>query len=75
MASMEEFIMEEETANDTLRFFLLERMPEYIDNVPTHWLEEHILSPDVQLYVAMIFLVICIPANLGQILVFIAYAR
>ena len=67
--------MFEEAANDTLRSFLLERVPEYIDNVPNHWLEEHILSPDIQLYVAMIFLVICIPGNLGQILVFIAYSR
>ena len=64
-----------ETTNDTLRTFLLDRVPEYIDNVPDHWLDEHVLSINIQVYVAMVFLVICIPGNLGHLLVFIAYAR
>ena len=64
-----------ETTNDTLRTFLLDRVPEYIDNVPDHWLDEHVLSINIQVYVAMVFLVICIPGNLGHLLVFIAYTR
>ena len=64
-----------ETTNDTLRTFLLDRVPEYIENVPDHWLDEHVLSINIQVYVAMVFLVICIPGNLGHLLVFIAYTR
>ena len=64
-----------ETTNDTLRTFLLDRVPDYIQNVPDHWLDEHVLSINIQVYVAMVFLVICIPGNLGHLLVFIAYAR
>ena len=64
-----------ETTNDTLRTFLLDRVPEYIENVPYHWLDEHVLSINIQVYVAMVFLVICIPGNLGHLLVFIAYTR
>ena len=64
-----------ETTNDTLRAFLLDRVPEYIENVPDHWLDEHVLSINIQVYVAMVFLVICIPGNLGHLLVFIAYTR
>ena len=64
-----------ETTNDTLRTFLLDRVPDYIQNVPDHWLDEHVLSINIQVYVAMVFLVICIPGNLGHLLVFIAYTR
>ena len=64
-----------ETTNGTLRTFLLDRVPDYIQNVPDHWLDEHVLSINIQVYVAMVFLVICIPGNLGHLLVFIAYAR
>ena len=61
--------------NGTLRHFLENRVPDYIGSVPPHWLDSHILSPDIQIYVAIIFLIICIPGNFGQILVFIAYSR
>ena len=34
--------------NRTLRDFLQETVPDYIGNVPPHWLESHILSPEIQ---------------------------
>ena len=61
--------------NRTLRDFLEETVPDYIGNVPPHWLESHMLSPEIQIYVAIIFIIICVPGNFGQILVFIAYFR
>ena len=67
--------MIDETVNITLRQFLLETVPEYIDNVPNHWLESHPLSHNVQICIAVMFLMICIPGNLGHILVFTAYYR
>ena len=61
--------------NRTLRDFLEKTVPDYIGNVPPHWLESHMRSPEIQIYVAIIFIIICVPGNFGQILVFIAYAR
>ena len=61
--------------NRTLRDFLQETVPDYIGSVPTHWLESHILCPEIQILMGFIFLIVCIPGNLGQILVFIAYWR
>ena len=61
--------------NRTLRDFLEETVPDYIGNVPPHWLESHMLSPEIQIYVAIIFIIICVPGNFGQILVFIAFFR
>ena len=67
--------MTEEPENITLRHFLLETVPEYIDNVPTHWLEAHPLSHNVQICIAVMFLMICIPGNLGHLLIFTTYYR
>ena len=67
--------MDDETGNKTLRQFLLERAPEYIDRVPKHWLEEHQLSNNVQICMAVLLLIICIPGNVGHVLVFTAYSR
>lgn len=61
--------------NTTFHEFLLERYPEYIEVVPKHWLELGQPKPDVQLYISIILLVVCIPGNISQILVFLAYAR
>jgi hypothetical protein len=68
--------MTENTVNKTLRSFLLETVPEYIDNVPVeNWLEAPPLSHNVHICIAVIFLMICIPGNLGHLLVFTAYYR
>ena len=61
--------------NRTLRDFLQETVPDYIGSVPPHWLESHILCSEIQILMAFIFLIVCIPGNFGQILVFIAYSR
>ena len=67
--------MSELFSNNTLRTYLLERDPEYIDNVPHHWLEQSLPAFNVQVIVATMLLIICIPGNIGQILVFAAHRR
>ena len=67
--------MSELSSNNTPRTYLLERDPEYIDNVPHHWLEQSLPAFNVQVIVATMFLLICIPGNIGQILVFVAHRR
>ena len=64
-----------ETVNATLRTYFLQRVPEYIKVVPNHWLEQDQPLPDVQFYVAVTFLIICIPANISELLVILAYVR
>ena len=67
--------MSEIPQNKTLRVFLTETIPEYIEDVPQHWLEQEPPFYCIQVLVAIVFLLICIPGNIGQILVFIAYSR
>ena len=59
----------------TLKEFLQNTVPEYIKVVPSHWLEGYPPRPEIQLTISIIFLFICIPGNISQILVFIAYFR
>ena len=59
----------------TLHSFLASHSPEYIDVVPWHWLEQDLPRVDVQIYASVVFLLICIPGNVGQILVITAYCR
>ena len=63
------------TPDDTLRRFLVDKVPDYIPHVPDHWLDEHMLSFHIQVSLAILFLMICIPGNFGHLLVFIAYSR
>ena len=63
------------TPDDTLRRFLVDKVPDYIPHVPDHWLDEHVLSFHIQVSLAILFLMICIPGNFGHLLVFIAYSR
>ena len=67
--------MSEIPQNKTLRVFLTETIPEYIDDVPQHWLEQDSPFYCIQVLVAIVFLLVCIPGNIGQTLVFIAYSR
>ena len=67
--------MSEIPQNKTLRVFLTETIPEYIEDVPQHWLEQESPFYCIQVLVAIVFLLICIPGNIGQTLVFIAYSR
>ena len=67
--------MSEVPENKTLRLFLTETIPEYIEDVPQHWLEQESPFYCIQVVVAIVFLLICIPGNIGQLLVFVAYSR
>ena len=58
-----------------LKDFLNNTVPEYTDVVPSHWLEAHPPIPEVQLMISLVLLMICIPGNVCQLLVFIAYFR
>jgi hypothetical protein len=64
-----------EASNNSLIAFLLSTAPQYIEVVPNHWLKQDLPSYNVQTIVAILFLAICIPANIGQILIFVAYGR
>ena len=64
-----------EASNNSLFAFLLSTAPQYIEMVPNHWLKQDMPSYNVQTIVAILFLAICIPANIGQILIFVAYGR
>ena len=59
----------------TLNSFLGNHSPEYIDVVPQHWLQQDLPRVDVQIYASVVFLLICVPGNVGQILVITAYCR
>ena len=62
--------------NNSLQVFLVERnASEYIDVVPKYWLGLGKPQPNVHLYFSIVFLTICIPGNLSQLLVMLAYTR
>jgi hypothetical protein len=61
--------------NNSLRSFLLENVPEYIEVVPEYWLEQEQPIREVQISVSMLFMIICLTGNTCQVLVMIAYAR
>ena len=65
----------EETEIKSLRTYLFERVPEYIQMVPNHWLDQEEPLPGLQFYISIIFLMICISGNISQILVMIAFCR
>ena len=64
-----------EAYNNTLFSFLLNTAPNYIEMVPYNWLQQDQPSYNIQTFVAILFLIICVPANIGQILIFVAYGR
>ena len=68
------------TANElllskTLYAFLLKNLPEYIQIIPKHLLYQDYMSYSVQVLVATLFLIICVPTNLAHLLVFSTYSR
>jgi len=64
-----------EAGNNSLYAFLSQTAPAYIDVVPKYWLEHEQPVPSVQLCLAALLLIICIPGNISQLLVIIAYFR
>ena len=66
----------EDAIINSLQVFLVERNAfDYIDVVPKHWLGLGKPEPNVHLYFSIVFLTICIPGNLSQLLVMLAYTR
>ena len=63
------------TNEDCLIEFLLKTRPELIQLIPKHWLYQQFVSYDLQICVAILFLVICVPTNIGHLLVFATYGR
>ena len=64
-----------DASNNSLLAFLLENAPEYIPVVPSHWLKHEMPSHNIQTYAAIMFLIICIPAHIGHLLIFVAFGR
>ena len=65
----------EEEAKNTLKDFLCKISSGYIGVVPQYWLEKEEPSSGVQTYMSILFLMVCIPGNVSQLLVMIAYSR
>ena len=61
--------------DESLLFFLLDNAPDFISMVPEHWLRQYSPSRDARYHVATAFLVICLPANIGHLLTFVAFGR
>lgn len=63
--------------NATLRDFLENANSDYIHNnrVSEHWLDEPAPTAGLQYFLAFVYFVICIPSQICQILVFIAFFR
>ena len=55
--------------------FLSTTRPELIQLIPKHWLYQQFVSHEIQVCVAILFLVICAPTNIGHLLVFATYGR
>ena len=64
-----------ENSNKSLLAFLNENAPDYVMVVPEHWLTQAAPRPDVQIYIGISFLLICVPGNISQLLVLLAYYR
>ena len=57
------------------RAFLTRINPEYMKVVPDHWLNLELPTSEVQVFMSIYLLFLCIPGNLSQILVMVAYLR
>ena len=57
------------------RAFLTRINPEYMKVVPDHWLDLELPTSEVQVFMSIYLLFLCIPGNLSQILVMVAYLR
>ena len=63
------------SANTSLHAFLNHTFPEYIEAVPTYWLEQDQPVYGFQILFSVLFLLLCIPGNISQLLVLAAHAR
>ena len=59
----------------TMRDYLMNTTPDFIQVVPSHWLERDSPTPDLQLSLSILLLLICVIGNTSQILVVIAFSR
>ena len=59
----------------TMRDYLMNTTPDFIQVVPSHWLERDSPRPDLQLSLSILLLFICVIGNASQILVVIAFNR
>ena len=59
----------------TMRDYLMNTTPAFIQVVPSHWLERDSPRPDFQLSLSILLLFICVIGNTSQILVVIAFSR
>ena len=68
--------LSEQVLNSSMRAFLLKHFPpDYIDFMPSHWLDQSQPHRGFQIYTAIMFLLISITGNVCQIMVLLAYAR
>ena len=65
----------DDVTDESLLSFLLDNAPDFVSMVPEHWLRQYSPSRDARYHVAIAFLVICLPANIGHLLTFIAFGR
>ena len=61
--------------NTTLREYLEREAPEYLAKVEDHWLDQSAPIPWVQYILAVVFFLICVPSQICQFLVIMAFAR
>ena len=59
----------------TMRDYLMNTTPDFIQVVPSHWLERGSPRHDLQLSLSILLLFICVTGNATQILVVIAFSR
>ena len=62
-------------SNETLLWKLLTTHPDFVSNVPHHWLAQESPSRLAEYILLLVYLVLCIPANLAQLLVIITFFR
>ena len=61
--------------NTTLREFLEENSPGYLEKVDDHWLEQTVPSQYERTGLAIAFFILCVPSQICQILVIAAFCR
>ena len=63
------------TTAETLREYLEREAPEYLAKVADHWLDQSAPIPWVQYILAVVFFLICVPSQICQFLVIMAFCR
>ena len=65
----------ESISNETLLWKLLSTHPDFVSNVPHHWLAQEPPSRLAEYLLLVVYLVLCVPANIAQLLVIITFFR